>query len=291
MPREDEQNEREKIFEELFRHRSRIKVLIRRLVRPHEVDDVEQAVFLELWESIQKLPQNAHARDSWIRSLVRNVSFDWLRKQIRGQGGRPDAVGCGAVRPLWMSIDESGVEAEKVLLESSGRLSIESALIRKEQQQWRRTVFQRALETLPFELRAAYIEIKLNELGSVEAASKLGIARNTLLARVKQACDRIAQSLNIAAVDVLTFGSAGKRVNARVRLESLDNADLFFVIKTNIRDPARFEGLQPGNYLIFAEAAGCNLLKESITLQPGVVELRLTFQPQEQKTGAGEEAK
>lgn len=279
MAEESRQPERERVFEELLRdHCGNIRQLIRRIVRPSEVKDVEQEVFLTLWGCVPSVPQDAPARRGWIRELVRRVSFGWLRKEFRGLGGSPDALGCGAVRPVWLGLDEAGIEAEAMLAKSSRHLSQESTLISKEQERWRLAVFRRALESLTPELRAAYVEVKLNGLGSVEAASKLGIGRNTLLDRIRDASDRMAKCLDIAAVNALVSDSTGRRISARVRVEGLDGAKTFCEADANRRDPVRFEGLQPGEYAISADAPGHHGFHKTVNLRAGLTELHLILQ-------------
>ena len=280
MVGQDEQTERERIFDELFRHhRNHISLLVRRVVRPHEVKDVEQEVFLALWGSIRSLPQEIPARGSWIRELARRVAFGWLRKEIKNQGGKPDPVGCGAVRPVLLQMDEAGIEAESVLAKSFEHPGLESTLIIQEQDRWRRKVFKRALDDLSPELRAAYIEVRVNGSGSVEAASKLGIGRNTLLSRIRDANDRISKSLSVAALDGVVFDSTGKRIGARVRLEAAGTSSSICEAEANKRDPVRFEGLQPGEYIIRAEAAGYGGFRRPLTLSAGLTEVHMTLQP------------
>ena len=288
MAEASRQPEREQIFEELLRdHCGHIRQLIRRIVRPNEVKDVEQEVFLALWGCIPNVPEDAPARRGWIRELVRRVSFGWLRKEFKGLGGSPEALGCGAARPLWLGLDEAGTEAEAMLAESSRHLSQESTLISQEQERWRRAVFKRALESLTPELKAAYVEVKLNGLGSVEAASKLRIGRNTLLDRIRDASDGIARCLDVAAVDACVSDSTGRRISARVRLEGLDGARTICEADANRRDPVRFEGLQPGEYAISADAAGHHAFQKRVSLRAGLTVLHLILQLEALETPRG----
>lgn len=283
---QDGQTEREQIFEELLRHhRGQISALVRRVVRPHEVKDVEQEVFLALWGSVPKAPQESSARSGWIHELVRRVSFAWLRKEIKGLGGKPSPVGGGAARPLWLGMDDSGVEAEAALANSSEHPDLESTLIERDQQQWRRTAFRLALNDLAPELKAAYVEVKLNGLGSVEAASKLGIGRNTLLSRIRDASDKIDKCLSVAAVEAFVSDSTGKRVSARVRLEAVNGVKSICEADANKRDPVRFEGLQPGEYVIRAAAAGHLAFQEIISLRAGRNEVHMTLQHETSSAG------
>jgi len=287
MVGEDGQTERDKIFQEMLRnHRGQISALVRRVVRPHEVKDVEQEVFLALWGSTPNAPQDPPARFSWIRELVRRVSLGWVRKEIKDQGGRPDPVGCGAVRPVLLGMDESGVEAEAVLARSSEHLDLESTLISEQQERWRRATLRRALNELTPELKAAYVAVKLDGLGSVEAALKLGIGRNTLLTRIRDAADRINKCLNVATVDAAVCDSAGKRVSARVRLDTLTGAKSICEAHTNKRDPVRFEGLQPGEYVITAEADGHSAAQKIISVRAGLIEVQINLQPDTAKTAS-----
>ncbi len=148
-------------------------------------------------------------------------------------------------------------------------------------------MLRRALESLTPELRAAYVEVKLNGLGSVEAASKLGIGRNTLLNRIRDASDRIAKCLDIAAVDASVRDSTGRRISARVRLEGLDGAKTICEADANKRDPVRFEGLQPGEYAIKADAPRHHGFQKTINLRPGLTELHLILQSDVVETPRG----
>ena len=282
MCSQPDRDEMEEILNRLRKKEKTIDFFVRRIVQDHEVEEVKQELWKELWRNIRDIPANPIARTSWLRKFVRNVSLAWLRKEIRQQGGGASPIGQGGKRLHRVQPEEHEWEVEAALASQAGLTEHprdQETLIEKDQEQWRWSVLRKAISSLPTDLREAYVQVKLRGRLGTEVAADLGISRPDLIRRIRKADDLIARHLCFGAIDCVVLDQHGDRLSAIVRLRARDGSASIRTEHTTLRDPARFDGLVPGDYVIEVTSPRYIDFEQPLVVAIGLarVELMLTL--------------
>ena len=271
----------EETLSELLRHEKTIDSLVRRIVRFDEVADVKQELRKNLWQNVRRIPTNPTARISWLREFVRRTSLAWLRRDTKQRGGKPTPMGQGGERLASVQVEEVEAEVEAALA-SQARLTEhprdQQALIQRDQEKWRWRILKRAIDSLPAELRDAYVQVKLRGRRGTDVASDLEISRTTLISRIRKADDLVAKYLRVGAIDCVVLDQEGRKLSTIVRLRAGDGSASIRAEHTNGRDPVRYEGLAPGDYVIAVTTPGYVDLEQPIVVAVGLAKILLRLQ-------------
>ena len=289
MDKPCEQEEREKLMLELYERRSTIRSVVRRIVQRGEVEEVMADIHAALWKNIGNVPLNARARTSWLREVARRLGLAWVRNDTGQQGGKRTPLGRGGQRVATLPFQGNEAEASQALEQSTEHRGYEATLIDSIGMKERSKALSAALATLPHELREAYVLVKIQGISGKTAASRLGIARNTLLVRVNQARDLVAKHLSLGTVDCEVVNARREKLSARIRLRPEDKTKPTRSEETDHRSPAHFDGLPPGSYFIHARTGGYIDLEQTINIVPGLTRVTLTLEPKktEEKPAGG----
>ena len=142
------------------RHHTAVYRLISRLLRREasEIDDLVQTTFLEAWRSAKKFHGGGSVK-SWLYGIAANL----VRHYVRGAKRRRDAFD-----QIPEPVAAHGPDVDAIRAQQMDRLAV-------------------ALETLPHDLRTAYVMCDLEDIPGVEAAQILGVRAGTLWRRLHEA--------------------------------------------------------------------------------------------------------
>jgi len=143
------------------RHHLAVHRLISRLLRSeaHEIDDLVQTTFMEAWRSAKRY-HGGGAVKSWLYGIAANL----VRHYVRGAKRRRDAY-ARVPEPIE---SPTGPQDAAVRAQQLDRLAS-------------------ALETLPHDLRTAYVLCDLEDVPGIEAARILDVRPGTLWRRLHDA--------------------------------------------------------------------------------------------------------
>lgn len=158
----------ERISEAIERERSRLRNFIRkRVVDPHDADDILQDVFYELVEAY-RLMKPVEQVTAWLFRVTRNRIADLFRKKKRE-----------ALRNELAPIGEDGEILQLEDLLPSRDAGPEAAYVRSLLVE----ELDAALDELPEEQREVFIAHELMGYSFKELAAQTGVSVNTLLSR------------------------------------------------------------------------------------------------------------
>jgi RNA polymerase sigma factor (sigma-70 family) len=181
----------QQIQETVSRERARLLQFIRkRIPRPEDAEDIAQDVFHELTE-MYRLMKPIEQMTSWLFTVARNKITDRFRKKkpalledvFSFKGGESDGEG--------YLIDE--------LLPAANVLPADAEMMRESIMD----ALMEALEELPEEQRAVFIEHELEDKSFKEIAEKTGVTINTLLSRKRYAVLHLRNRLKSLYTDLL----------------------------------------------------------------------------------------
>ena len=142
------------------RHHEAVYRLVSRLLsaEPDAIDDLVQTTFLEAWRAAPSFRGRGSVR-SWLYGIAANA----VRHHVRGAVRRRGAIAALPEPPPTRRPDDVALRAQLV-----GRLAA-------------------AMETLPHDLRTAFVLCDLEEVSGVDAARALGVRAGTLWRRLHEA--------------------------------------------------------------------------------------------------------
>jgi RNA polymerase sigma-70 factor (ECF subfamily) len=143
------------------RYHARVHRFLWRLVgtRPHDVDDLVQATFLEVWRCAADYRGRSPVR-TWVLGISANLARHHVRSGLRRTAAFEVLRGSPAA-----PVDPTEAAGHRELV---GRLG-------------------HALEALPEPLRVAFVMCDLEEIPGVEAAQALGVRPGTMWRRLHEA--------------------------------------------------------------------------------------------------------
>jgi RNA polymerase sigma-70 factor (ECF subfamily) len=136
--------------------------------RAHRVEDVCQECFLRVFKALPKFDVDGPAKlSTWILTIATRLCFDELRrtKRLRDHGELDDDIAAPAL-----------TEA----------VALERALARR---------VERALASLPDDLRATFVLRVNGELSVAEAAAVLGVDEGTVKSRLNRAREKLRAAI------------------------------------------------------------------------------------------------
>lgn len=151
------------------RHAKVLLGFLNRVLSPGapEVDDIVQTTFIEAWRGAPRFNGKSAVR-TWILAIGHNLA----RRHLRDRGRRQAAM------DRWATIADRAVCPE-------GRWQDQLVLER----------MQAALQTLPPDLRVAFVLCDIEGLKGVEAAEVIGVRPGTLWRRLHDARKRLREAL------------------------------------------------------------------------------------------------
>lgn len=160
-------------FEAIYhRHRAQVYGFAMRVTgRSRAAEEVTQDAFLTLWRTAQRYDASRGALKTWLFSIARNRSIDWLRREARHDRD--------------LEIDDVRVSR----LESSERTE-EQAASREQARQARQVVVR-----LPREQRHVIELAYFQGLTQTEIADKVGIPLGTVKGRQRLALTKLHRDL------------------------------------------------------------------------------------------------
>lgn len=152
------------------RHHRQVFRLVSRIIgsRSGDVDDLVQATFLEVWRASPRFRRSGSAR-GWILGIAANL----VRHRNRGEARRHSAMVGLAEAPVAPSRTPDEVARENQVVE---RVTA-------------------ALQTLPHDLRVAFVLCDIEDIPAVEAARILQVPSGTMWRRLHDARKRLRATL------------------------------------------------------------------------------------------------